>query len=136
VRNWLENAYPELRGKVSGGDYPTPPTVELLLKIMAAIQMLGIVFVVLGDNLFTLIGMQRAPSWYHNFVVKNHMPIMIGVYLVIPQILNGYAVSGAFEIILNGKDVIYSKLATGQMPKTDDLIASLTKAGLTLVTEA
>ena len=136
MRNWLENAYPELRGKITGGDHPTTPTVQLLLKIMAAIQMLGIIFVVLGDNVFRIIGMQRAPSWYNNFVVKNHVAIMIGVYLIVPQILNGYAVSGAFELTLDGKDVIYSKLATGRMPKTDDLITALTKAGLTLVTEA
>jgi len=98
--------------------------------------MVGIAFVLLGDNMFKLIGMQGAPSWYDRVVVKNAVPLMIGLYLILPQILNGYAVSGAFEVVLNGTEIVFSKIATGRMPQTDDLYHALIKAGLIAVGQA
>lgn len=136
MKGWLESSFPELRGNVTGGNAPVPPTIELLLKIMTVFQFMGILFAVMGDGVFRFIGMPRAPSWYTNVVMKNSVPIMIGLFLILPQILNGYVVSGAFEVMLDGGNVIFSKLATGRMPQGDDLIAPLTKAGLNFVARA
>ena len=133
MRGWLESTFPELQGRVTGGNSPVPPIIELLMKIMNIFQFLGIILVVMQDGFFRLIGMQRPPAWYNEIFVKNAMPIMIFVYLVLPQILNGYLVSGAFEVILDGNDVVFSKLATRRMPNAEDLIAPLTKAGLTYI---
>jgi len=130
---WLEENFPELRGHISGGNYPTPPTVELVSNFLMVFQFLGIIFAVTGDGLFRIFGMRRAPAWYDEIVVKNGVPIMIFVFLVLPQILSSYVVSGAFELMLDGTDLIFSKIETGRMPQTSDLIAPLTKAGLTFV---
>lgn len=100
---------------------------------MSMLQFLGIVCTVMGDGVFRLIGMQRTPRWYTDIVMQNAVPIMIALYLIIPQILNGYAVTGAFEVILNDTEVIFSKIASRRMPQKDDLIVPLTKAGLNLV---
>lgn len=136
MKAWLEDAFPELRGRVTGGNSPVPPLVELSLKLIGLLQFLGIVFVVTGEGVFQFFGMQRAPAWYRDVVMKNGVPIMICVYLVVPQFLNGFLVSGAFEVILDGKDVIFSKLATNRMPGAEDIIAPLTKAGLSYVAKA
>lgn len=55
---------------------------------------------------------------------------MIFLYLVLPKILGSYVVSGAFEVMLDGTDLIFSKIESGRMPQAEDLIAPLTKAGL------
>jgi hypothetical protein len=75
VREFLEHNFPELRGKVTGANYPPPPLVELLLKLMSFVQLAGIVLAILGGNAFRFLGMQRPPSWYTNVVEKNAMPM-------------------------------------------------------------
>ena len=133
MRGWLEASFPELQGRISGGNSPIPPIVELLMKIMSMIQFVGIILVVMGDGAFRLIGLQRPPAWYDDIFVKNAVPIMIFFYLVVPQILAGYQVSGAFEIILDGSEVIFSKISSRRMPQAEDLIVPLTKAGLNYI---
>ena len=130
MRGWLESVFPELQGRVTGGNSPIPPIIELLMKLVSMIQFLGIILTVMGDGFFRLIGMQRSPAWYNDYFVKNVVPIMIFTYLVLPQFLAGYQVSGAFEIVLDENEVIFSKISTRRMPKAEDLIVPLTKAGL------
>ena len=57
-----------------------------------------------------------------------HSAILL--YLILPQMLSSYLVSGAFEIVLDENVTIFSKLATGRLPQMADLIDPLTKAGL------
>ncbi|CAJ1942246.1 unnamed protein product [Cylindrotheca closterium] len=133
VRQWLYANFPELRGKVTGDNYPPPPTAELLLKILNVIQMCGLLFVFLGDKLFGVVGMSYVPSWYAT-VQKNGMQIAIFVYLLLPNVLSKYMISGAFEIILDG-ETIFSKLETGRLPQMGDLVAPLVNAGLTQVSQ-
>jgi len=129
VRDWIEQNFPELRGKVTGDNYPLPPIADLLLKILSLVQFAGMAVAMMGENIFRLIGMSRSPSWYDDVVKKNSVPLCIGLYLILPQILNGFVVSNAFEVILDGKETIFSKIATGKMPQAEDLIDTLTKAG-------
>ena len=130
MRGWLESVFPELQGRVTGGNSPIPPIIELLMKLVSMIQFLGIILTVMGDGFFRLIGMQRPPAWYNDYFAKNAVPIMIFTYLVLPQFLSGYEVSGAFEIVMDESEVIFSKISTRRMPKAEDLIVPLTKAGL------
>lgn len=136
MKVWLEGAFPELQGHVTGGNYPPPPIVELVSNFLSIFQLLGIIFAVTGDSIFRMFGFQRTPVWYEDVVMKNGVPIMIFLYLIVPQILNSYVVSGAFEVILDGTDLIFSKIENGQMPQANDLIAPLTKAGLTYVSQS
>lgn len=131
VREWLHQNFPELVGKVTGANKPPPPMVELLLKLLNVIQMGGLLFVVLGRNVFNLVGMAQAPRWYST-VEKNGVQIAIFVYLLLPQILSKYLVTGAFEIELDG-NTIFSKLKTGRLPQYADLMEPLVSAGLQAV---
>lgn len=135
VKGWLEGAFPELRGHVTGGNYPPPPIVELLTNFLSVFQLLGIIIAVTGDSIFRMFGFQRTPAWFED-VTKNGVPIMIFLYLVLPQILSSYVVSGAFEVMFDGNDLIFSKIATGRMPQANDLIAPLTKAGLAYASQS
>ena len=90
--------------------------------------MVGIVMVFLGDKIFSLVGMSYVPSWYAS-VQKNGMQIAIFVYLLLPNMLSKYLVSGAFEIILDGQ-TIFSKIETGRLPQFGDLVTPLINAGL------
>lgn len=130
MRDWLESTFPELRGRITGDNYPPPPIAVLLNKILSFVQLAGMVVALMGENAFKLIGMPRPPSWYNDIVVKNSVPLCIGLFLVLPQILNGFTVSNAFEVVLDEKDTIFSKIVTGRMPNAEDLIDPLTKAGL------
>lgn len=102
------------------------------MRIVNLIQLVGIILVMMGDGFFRLIGFQRAPSWYGS-VEKNAVPIMILTYLILPQYLAQYEVTKAFEVTLDGTELIFSKLAANRMPKPADLIPGLTKAGLSYV---
>lgn len=130
MRDWLEQTFPELRGKVTGDNYPPSPTVELLMKILSLAQLAGMAVALFGENVFRLVGKGSPPSWYRDVVQKNAIPLAIGLYLVLPQILNGFVVSGAFEVVLDGKEIIFSKIVSGRLPRAEDLIDPLTKAGL------
>lgn len=110
-----------------------PPIAELLLKIMSMIQLCGLVLVFLGENVFRILGFAQAPSWYGS-VQKNGMQLAIFVYLLLPNIISKYMVTGAFEIILDG-ETIFSKLETGRLPQFDDLVPPLVNAGLTQATQ-
>lgn len=100
------------------------------MKILSVVQLVGMAFALMGENVFRLIGLPRTPSWYTDVVAKNTVPLGIGLFLILPQILNGFSVSNAFEIILDGKETIFSKIATGRMPTAEDLLDPITKAGL------
>lgn len=78
--------------KVTGGNMPPPPLVELLMKFMSFLQMGGVIVVVLGSNVFRLLGFSQVPSWY-NKIEKNGFQLAIFVYLLLPQMLSKYLVS-------------------------------------------
>ena len=80
VRKWLESNFPELEGNVTGENYPPPPLVELLQKLLSVVQLCGILFAVLGSNVFSLFGIRRVPNWYYT-VEKSSVQIAIVVYL-------------------------------------------------------
>ena len=71
----MEHNFPELRGRVTGANYPPPPIVELILKLMSVVQLAGIVLAMVGGNAFKWIGMAQPPAFYTNVVEKNAMPM-------------------------------------------------------------
>lgn len=128
VQQWLEQTFPELEGKVTGENYAAPALVELLMKVLSGVQLVGILFVFLGTNVFSMIGLRYVPAWYES-VSKNGTQIAILVYLLLPQILGKYMITGAFEVFLDGS-LIYSKIQTGRLPQYPDLLNPLKEAGL------
>jgi selT/selW/selH-like putative selenoprotein len=130
----LHQNFPELQGKVTGGNYPPPPLIELFMKVFSWIQICGIVVAVLGSKVFSLLGFRQVPSWYYS-VEKNGIQIAILVYLLLPQVMSAWLVTGAFEIIMDGDKTVFSKIAMGRLPSFADLSGPLVEAGLKMVTQ-
>lgn len=132
VREWIHQNFPELKDKVTGANMPAPPVVELLFKLLSFVQLAGLIVVIVGSNVFRLLGFSQVPTWYYS-IEKNGFQLAIVVYLLLPQILSKYLVTGAFEIVLDGDNTIFSKLETGRLPQYADLVDPLVAAGLRLV---
>ena len=94
----MNRNFPELSGKITGANYPPPPLAQLALKALGYLQIAGIVCIFLGRNLFHLFGF-RVPAWYSTFE-KYGFQIAIFVFLLVPNMLSKYLITGAFEIIL------------------------------------
>mmetsp|Transcript_598 Transcript_598/g.1691 ORF Transcript_598/g.1691 Transcript_598/m.1691 type:complete len:145 (-) Transcript_598:773-1207(-) len=137
TKRFLQSQFPELRDEdITGSNYPPPPIIELISKILSGLQLAGIAFFVVGPTaIFRMFGMPGAPAWYEG-VSKNAVQIAIVLYLILPQMISKYMVTGAFEIILDDDIVIYSKLAMRRFPQRGELITSLVDAGLKLVQKA
>jgi hypothetical protein len=58
----------------------------------------------------------QMPNFYFS-VQKYGVQIGIFLFLLLPQILGKWRITGAFEIYLDGDQVIHSKLDTGEFPK-------------------
>jgi thioredoxin reductase-like selenoprotein T len=129
VREFLEVTFPELTDKITGGHFPTPPLVNILLQLMTIIQFLTLAFIIFGNNLWTNVLMfRRVPSWY--LKIKEHgFQFGILVFFVLPNVLNSYIVTGAFEIFVDG-ELVYSKIGTGKFPTAGNLVLAFTKLGL------
>jgi selT/selW/selH-like putative selenoprotein len=123
--------FPELVGKVTGDNLPPPPIVELLFKLLSFLQLAGVLVVILGRNTFSLMGLPAVPTWYDS-IEKNGVQLAIFIYLLMPQVLSKYMVTGAFEVVLDGVTV-FSKLQTGRFPQYSDLVEPFVDAGLKLI---
>ena len=130
VAQFLAENFPELQGKITGGLYPTPPLAEFAANIISVLQMVGIAWMVMGgEKLLRMVGFKGPlPSFYWT-IQDNPMPIMIGLFLLAPQVVNSFSNNGAFEIYL-GQDTIFSKIETGGMPTAEQLVTALKAIGL------
>ena len=136
VAEFLQQQFPQLRGHISGANYPAPPIIELLQRLVSYTQLIGMAWMILGgETLMRFIGYNGTsrplPQFYWT-IQKFSMQISIVLFLVIPQFLNKYTINGAFEVYLDGEE-IFSKLKSGSMPTADDLMDPLKAAGLKLV---
>ena len=131
VAKFLEDTFPELKGKVEGGDYPASPLVELLQNVLSVVQLVGLLWAVMGGE--TLLGYlgykaHNLPGWYYT-ISNNSMQIAVAIFLLAPQIVSRMSITGAFEIYYNDQQV-WSKLSAGSFPSRDELVAQLNKLGL------
>jgi len=137
VRQFLEESFPELRGKVTGANYPPPPIFELLQTILGVFQALSLAWIVIGgEKILRMAGFSMdagsdglGPKILA-FVSENSFQIGLCIFLIIPQFIGRFAVSGAFEIYLNEDILIFSRLESGEFPKVGDLLTPLVNAGL------
>lgn len=136
VKGFLEGQFPELEGKITGANYPVPPIVELANSVVSMLQLVGMAWIVFGgQTLFRMIGFAEPPAIY--FTIQEFgMQIGLGLFLLVPQILGGFATSGAFEVVLDGQKVIFSKLEEGRFPTADELTNPLVKLGLSVASSS
>merc|ERR1712157_652980 len=110
-----EYNFPELKGKISGQNYPIPP--------------FAIACIFFGESIWNYVPFVRGvPSWYGD-LKKNPAAVMIFVFLIGPSIIQSFVTTGAFEVELDGQ-VLYSKLQTGRLPTGADILTAFTAAGL------
>jgi len=129
VAEFLAQEFPELEGNITGGNYPPPPHALIWLQGMQIAQLVFLAFMILGDGLWNWIPfIQNPPNAYWE-AKKYGMQIGIGLFLILPQMVNTMVVTGAFEIAVDG-ETIFSKIETGRFPSANDLVNPLLKAGL------
>jgi selT/selW/selH-like putative selenoprotein len=124
VAEFLAHSFPELRGRISGGNYPAPPIVDLLATLVSFMQLSGLVWMVMGgEKVLRLVGFRNElPSFYYT-VEKYGIQLGIFLFLILPQIIGKWKTTGAFEIYLDGDELIFSKLATGGFPKVRETVS-------------
>lgn len=129
MASFLEQTYPGLRGNIEGSNYPPPPMAELIGNVLSAVQLFALLwFVMGGEKVLRMLGYRVLPAWYQT--IQNHsLQIGLALFLVLPQFLAKWLVTGAFEIYLDG-DRVWSKLEKGDFPKMDELISALAAKGL------
>jgi selT/selW/selH-like putative selenoprotein len=138
VKQFLESKFPELQGKITGGTYPPPPYASFLSSIVMVLQAATILwFLVGGDKVFLYLGYtpQTLPPIYYT-IQENSFALAMAVFLIIPQLFSKLIVTGAFEVYLENtghQQIIHSKIATGNFPTADDLIAGFVQAGFRLI---
>lgn len=130
VKNFLEGQFPELRGKITGENYPIPPVLILVNNIVNMLQMVGMAWMVFGgETIFRMMGFSTPPSIYYT-IQEYGTQIAVALFLLVPQLIGTFATSGAFEIVLDGQKVLWSKLESGRFPNADELTRPLVKLGL------
>lgn len=139
VQQFLQDKFPELRGRIAGANFPAPPLAELAQRILQYCQLVGMAWMIVGgETLFGFLGYggtsgRPLPQLYWTIQQYGFQIAMI-LFFVLPQIINSFFITGAFEIYLDDEE-IYSKLKTGTMPTTNVLVDALQKAGLAGKTE-
>lgn len=120
AKKFLESNFPDLQGKVTGDNYPIPPVIDLLTKLLTGAQLLTMALMVFGDGLWTnILRMRYVPSWYYS-VKAYGFQVGIAIFFIVPQILNKWIITGAFEIIVD-EVTMFSKLEQGRMPSRSDI---------------
>jgi len=115
IKQFLEQEYPQLRGNISGGNYPPPAYVPYLQNLITLLHVFTLATIFIGERIWTLIPFVRAtPSWYHDLKAYP-MQTFIFIFMILPSIITSQAATGAFEITLDG-EVIWSRLETGRFP--------------------
>jgi len=127
IKHFLEAEFPGIH--VDGGNYPTPPIIELLMMFMKGTQLFAMGLIIFGDGLWTnILRFRSVPTFYYK-VKENYFVSFVLVFFVIPRVLKKYEKTGAFEMILDGVTV-YSKWETGRIPNEVDLLVPLEAIGL------
>jgi len=155
VKQFLEEKFPQLRGNISGGNYPPPKSAIYLQQLIAYIQYTTLGLMIFGDGLFSylpsfLLGPGGTPpNWYLSIKSQYPMQALSFIFLILPTFINSMGTTGAFEIVLHyggdggsagaGGDsngvgfekalTLFSRLETGQFPNGSELIQGLQRFG-------
>lgn len=125
--------------QVEGGNYPPPPVVEWSGQILWALQALGLLWALLGgDRLLILARLTRRdpqnphrhilPNWYYT-IQESRIQIGVALFLLAPQFLAKYTITGAFEVTV-GDTLVWSKLQYGRFPTQDELLQAFQALGV------
>ena len=106
--------------------------MQFVGSIMSMIQLGALAWMVMGiDNICRMVGIAQRPAWTY-MVERNGMQFGVLLFIILPQFVNQFTTSGAFELILDDEKEIFSKLNAGRFPTQDELISGLQAAGIKL----
>lgn len=125
LQEFLEQRYPEFRGKIAGGNYPPPPYAIMAVQLASLMQWGLIALMFAGSSIFSSLGMHE-PQWYKD-MTENKMSTFIMVFFV-NSMAQSMTATGAFEVEVDG-ELIYSKLESGRMPNAGELVRALEQRG-------
>ncbi|BDA44855.1 probable thioredoxin reductase-like selenoprotein T [Coccomyxa sp. Obi] len=111
--------------EVLGTAYPVPPHKAFMAKVMMVAQYGSIGLLLGGEQLFAALGMP-VPELYQQYRDKR-TGIVLGIWLLGNALQNQLVSTGAFEVYYDGERV-FSKLESGRVPSTDELIDLLEAA--------
>ena len=106
--------------------------MQFASSLLSLVQLAALAWMVMGaDAVCRFVGLTTRPAWM-NSVEQNSMPYAILVFIVLPQFVSSFTLTGAFELILDNRDEqpIFSKLQAGRFPTQEELIAGFQAAGL------
>ena len=132
VARFLQQNFPDLI--IEGGTYPAPPIMQFIANALAAAQLFALAWMVMGaDTICRFMGyqQQRRPAWMTS-IEQNAVQYGILLFILLPQMVQQFSSSGAFELVLDEDTKIFSKLSAGRFPTQEELISSLQAAGLKL----
>jgi len=127
IKQFLEEQFPELRGKISGGNFPPPPYVFYLQQLITILHIATLAACFLGERFFTLIPFVRTTPFWYASLKEYPMQTFVAIFVIVPSIVSSAATSGAFEIALDG-ELVWSRIQTGQFPDGAQLIALFRQA--------
>ena len=85
--------------------------------------MIAVAFIFMGDAIFNVIpftSAQQPPQWYQTCKAYP-MQTFMGLFFVLPTLIQSQVTTGAFEIILDGR-VLFSKIESGRFPNGPELV--------------
>ena len=91
---------------------------------IGSLSYLSLAYMMIGPTLITLVGLDEPPFLREQREAK--WPLAVAFFLG-NQVAGGLKSTGAYEVVLNG-ELIYSKLATGQVPNTAELAHKIMQA--------
>lgn len=96
LQKFLSHRFPDLEGRIHGGNYPPPDYAMALVTLAGYLQLttLGLMFV--GRPLFRLCGLGAGPEWY-GAMMENKMQTFAFVFLA-NTLAASMTATGAFEV--------------------------------------
>jgi hypothetical protein len=129
----LERAFPQLRGRIDGGNAPIPAYKQALATLASTSQYALLALFLMGDRLLGWVGIQQPPAWL-KALLENKM-YGIAAYFGLNMVATNLVSTGAFEVYLVGAKgatkLVYSAIASnGAVPNPEYLIHLLINEGL------
>eukprot|EP00798_Chlamydomonas_sp_ICE-L_P002095 gene2095-18153_t len=89
--------------EVVGSPYPVAWYRVAASQALLAAQIGALIIIVMGENIFAMLGMPRPPDWYVEKVQNQKFGMAMGVWFVGNYLCNAIVQTGAFEVFYDGE---------------------------------
>mmetsp|Transcript_1440 Transcript_1440/g.1980 ORF Transcript_1440/g.1980 Transcript_1440/m.1980 type:complete len:144 (-) Transcript_1440:406-837(-) len=130
LRNFLEQAYPELRGGVRGEIYPPPLYAQVISQLGGLLYFASLGLLFGGSFIFSTLGIGQ-PSWF-KWMSENKLQCFFGIFIM-NSVTGSLNKTGAFEVYLEldgQEETVFSKLQAMTFPSARDIQEGMASFGL------